>query len=390
MARTGRPRRDAQVPGAVTERRVGDGWVARTTVRDPAGKLRQVQRRRSSRAAARNAVLAAAAAVSPQPSTSAATSAVLSPESTLGELLPLWLAEHTVTRGLRSQSVVTYRHAIEGVPAELVALTLTQATTPRLDRAIKARAAEAPGAARTMRSVLRMALDLAVRHGAVERNAADSTAPVPKGSKPVVALADGQEAALRAHLAAVPTDVVLDRQVALLALVLLSTGLRIGEALALRAQDLALDAEPPTLTVAGTVVPGSESGLVWQPEPKTAAGHRTIPLGATAVGALREALAQPLPRDELGLVFPGTRGQLRQPGNVRTALKSVFVAAGLDPVGSHVFRRTAATKVAREVGLEAAAALLGQVGTATVRRHYVVQAHEAPDVRHVLEPTTSM
>lgn len=183
---------------------------------------------------------------------------------------------------------------------------------------------------------------------------------------------------------------MLERQVALVALVLLATGLRIGEALALRARDVDLAADTPTLTVAGTVVPGSAKGLVWQPEPKTAAGHRTIALPPTAVGALREALDQPLPRDGLHLVFPGVRGQLRQPGAVRTALKVTFEAAGLDPRGSHVFRRTAATKVAREMGLEAAASLLGQVGTQTVRRHYVEQSHIAPDVRHVLEPPTSM
>jgi len=380
----GRPRRPANVPGNVHERRTPTGWVARTSVRDAAGVYRQVTRTRSSRAAARTAVLAAAQALAPQ-HTPAGTDE-LTGATTLAQLLPVWLAEHTATKGLRSQSVVTYRHAIEGVPAEIGALTLEEATTPRLDRAIKARAAQAPGAARTMRSVLRMALDLAVRHGAVGRNAADGTAPVPKGSKPVVALDAEQEAQLRAHLETVPADDVLDRQVALLAVVLLATGLRIGEALALRAVDLDLDAATPTLTVAGTVVPGTERGLVWQAEPKTAAGFRRVPLPPAAVDALREALEQPFPRDQLDLVFPGARGGLRQPGNVRTRLKALFLAAGLDPRGSHVFRRTAATKVSRAHGLEAAAALLGQVGTATVRRHYVAQAHDAPDVRDALEP----
>lgn len=196
MPRTGRPRRDALVPGSVTERRVADAWVARTTVRDSDGVLRQVQRRRSSRAAARNAVLAAAAAVAPH--RTVPTTDALTVDTSVGALLEAWLPEHTRTKGLRSQSVVTYRHAIDGMPPDVADLTVRNATTARLDRAIKARAAQAPGAARTMRSVLRMAFDLAVRHDIVDRNPADATAPVPKGTKPVVALAPDQEAGLRA------------------------------------------------------------------------------------------------------------------------------------------------------------------------------------------------
>jgi AbrB family looped-hinge helix DNA binding protein len=58
--------------------------------------------------------------------------------------------------------------------------------------------------------------------------------------------------------------------------VLLVTGGRIGEVLALRWCDLDLETDPATVTFAGTIVYVHGRGHVRQARTKTAAGHRTV------------------------------------------------------------------------------------------------------------------
>ena len=56
---------------------------------------------------------------------------------------------------------------------------------------------------------------------------------------------------------------------------LLGTGARIGEILALRWEDLDLDARPSTVLIGGTLI-RIESELVVQGRPKTAGSHRVL------------------------------------------------------------------------------------------------------------------
>src|SRR3954452_9666108 len=70
-----------------------------------------------------------------------------------------------------------------------------------------------------------------------------------------------------------------------LLLLLATTGLRIGEGLALRWSDLVLDADPPRLQVTGTVrVVG---GIAQRTAPKSLRGRRSLPLSPVVVAALR-------------------------------------------------------------------------------------------------------
>ena len=102
---------------------------------------------------------------------------------------------------------------------------------------------------------------------------------------------------------------------------MLGTGLRIGECLALRVEDLDLDAEVPTLTVTGTVVRGAE-GLMRQAKPKSDSSRRTISLPTFVVTAIREALDLGLDGGPDDLVFPSTKGTPRSPGRVREQLRA--------------------------------------------------------------------
>ncbi len=376
-----RPAKAAQVAGEVWARQVPGGWEAQTWARDASGAARRLRRKRSSKSAAMNAVREAAAALEPRPGEAPADQ--LHGGTTIGELLDVWLEERRPK--LRSQSIVTYRHNITVAERNgFTALTLDDATTPTLDRMLKELARTRPGNARTLRSILRMSLGMAVRHGAVEKNAADQTAPIPRGTKPVRAL-DDLELKRLLKLLRRTDEPAAAVQAACVLRVQLATGLRVGEVLALRADDVDLDGTTPSVTVGATVVPASDQGLVRQPMPKSAAGWRVVPLTRDAVAALRTAADLGLARGEQKLWFPSlTGGRLRQPGAIRTELARLVSGTDLEWVTTHTARKTAATKVARAYDDATAAALLGHSGTATIRA-YIQRSHTAPDVRDVLE-----
>lgn len=159
----------------------------------------------------------------------------------------------------------------------------------------------------------------------------------------------------------------------------LGTGLRIGECLALREEDVDLDAEVPTLTVTGTVV-RAEGRLSRQTKPKSDSSRRTITLPAFVVAAMREALDLGLD----GLVFPSTKGTPRSPSRIRDQLRDAQAAIGTT-VTPHDFQRTVAKQVANATTIGNATAVLGHADEGATVRHYVKRTYVAPDLRTVID-----
>lgn len=139
-----------------------------------------------------------------------------------------------------------------------------------------------------------------------------------------------------------------DRLEALYA-VALACGLRQGEILGLRWQDLDLEA--------GTLAVRQQAQRVqgrWVfPEPKTAAGRRSVTLPALAVDALRRHRARqveerlqlgPAWQDELDLVFTNAiGGPIEKQNLVRRSFRPLLERAGLPRVRFHDLRHSAAT-----------------------------------------------
>lgn len=384
----GRPKLEIGTYGKITRTELDDGrWVARTRVRDFDGVTRQVKAHGTSGAKAEAALKKAI-----KRRHRAAGGGDLTPESLVSELLDRWLEDEVrsgVGRGGRKRSPSTiayYERAVEKVVKPgLGQLEIREATTQRIDRFLMS--IPSVSAQRDARVVLRQAFGLAARYDCGPNPVTDAYRPPTSRSKPR-ALTEGDLSVLRKRIRDWQDE---ERRgprrahdLVEVVEVMLGTGVRIGEVLALRWQDCTdLDAERVAVTIAGTVVTEKGVGCYRQDHPKSEAGWRTIILPMFAVEALRRQKARGIPSAE-GLVFPTRKGTARWPSNVRTAWRAV---RGEDYawVTPHNFRKTVATVVEREFGARAAALQLGHSGTAVTERHYIERAKEAPDSRAALD-----
>lgn len=386
----GRPPLPIGTWGSVSTREVTGGWQARTRYRDADGITRIVTRTRRTKGAARSALTEHLV------ERSAPAGDDLTSESPLEQAVLLWIADREAA-GLTSNTLRRYREvARDHVQPGLGAIRLREATVPRLDAYLRAVATNTgPATARLARTVLSGALSLAVRYGALRQNPMRDVAGVTVTTRDPHALTVDQVRAVRAAIHTwqyppPPEDGSArrgrPRTVPLADLVdlLLATGARIGEALALRWADVDLDAG--TLTITGTLSWTDETPprLYRQHHPKDR-DHRTIhlPDHALAILTRRRVDADGNPHD---VVFPTSAGTLWDPTNARKALRRALAPAGLQWVTPHELRRTVATLVEREAGLGVASEVLGHADDTVTRRHYVQRAEQAPDVTAVLDP----
>ena len=317
----------------------------------------------------------------------------------LETLAAVWLEEIVATGNLSPQTVAQYGTDVRtSIAPQLGGLRLHECSTSRLDRYLKSVAKDHPAKAKRLKVILSAVLGLAVRHDALATNPVREVAGIRSSKKGVRALDLDELKALRervrlwesgAPLGGKGRHVGRPRAMGLLELVdvLLATGARIGEVLAIRWADIDLAATPPRLTLSGTVVrlPGCQAeggGLLRQTHTKTASGFRTVLLPRFAVETLMrmQLNAQSNPWD---VVFPSSTGTLRDPHNVRRQWREARGDA-FAWVTPHAFRKTVATLIDRERGDHDASAQLGHSGTAVTRKHYIEKAVEAPDLTAVL------
>jgi integrase len=175
---------------------------------------------------------------------------------------------------------------------------------------------------------------------------------------------------------------------------ILGTGCREGEALAIRRCDLDLDGPLPLLHVGGTIVNprgGYVTTLHRQDWTKTRE-DRTLILPDAVVEMLQGRLSS-LPADDETPIFRARTGNWLHPANLRTRLRTALERAGGSPTeldrainGTtfHTLRRTVGTLIAHEVSLDAARDQLGHRDPSITFRHYVGRRETAPDLRPIL------
>jgi integrase len=224
--------------------------------------------------------------------------------------------------------------------------------------------------------VLRAGLDGAVRDQLIARNpAALVTRPGVPRSEAKHLDASGVAAILRAAESS--------RYYPALALIV-ATGLRKGEALALRWDKKILNLDEGWLKVRQTVS-RIDRQLVFS-EPKTDRSRRTVPLSPAVVAMLRrhrktqaaERLRAGNQWRESGLVFTTELGMPVDPRNLLRVVEVAAKAAGVEGVGVHTLRHSAAVGwLEAGVHIKAVADLLGHSSIAITGDVY---GHTSDDV----------
>lgn len=380
--------------GSISRTEISPGkWKARTRFRDFDGKTRDVTAFGSTAAAAERSLREALVARA----TAAGGSGDITENTFMAQLTAAWLDELTQEERLRPQTLHRYRRIVEhSINPSLGKLRVREVTVGVADRFLKARAKLHPAQAQSEKQVLGQIMNLAERHQAIRYNPVSSVKKLRTVRKEVRALDQEQIELLRTLVRAwrKPTDGprpsgprpsgdlpdIVD--------LLLGTGLRINEVLALRWSDIDLSGDKATLTVNGTLVFITGQGFIRQPVPKSRSGRRTLYLPAFAAGVLLRRRVHGA-ENELDAVFVSRNGTWLSAHNVRRQLRSALDGTELSWVSTHTFRKTLATIIEREVDSKAAAAQLGHASEAITEGYYIVKSQIAPDLSALIEQRLS-
>lgn len=197
-----------------------------------------------------------------------------------------------------------------------------------------------PRTVQYIRAVLRQALNQAVRWGSVNRNVADLV-DAPRVEKFKIAPLSPQQAQQL-------LDAAAGHRLELLYRLTLSLGLRRGEVLALRWEDV--DFGEGTIRISGSIQ--ELGGRIHRVAPKTESSVRTLPLTpslAQALQAHQKALDEERASigsewQEHGLVFPSQVGTPISPRNLQRHFKLLLAAAKLPAtIRFHDLRHSCAT-----------------------------------------------
>jgi integrase len=198
----------------------------------------------------------------------------------------------------------------------------------------------APATVHKLHIVLHKALNAAVADGLIPRNAATGV-KLPRITREEIDPLNPDEA--RRLIEATRGD-----RLEALYVLALSTGMRQGELLALKWDDV--DLERGVLRVRRTLTHDDKAFVLG--EPKTKRSRRTIRLTTSAVEALKAHLSSQLEEMERigslyqpgGLVFATTIGTIINPSNLRNrSFKPLLARVSLRPIRFHDLRHTCAT-----------------------------------------------
>lgn len=326
--------------GRIRIYRTTNGYRARTLVRDYDGRTRQLERNGPTKTAAETALKIAV-----RDRGRVGDYAEITPDSRVKDIGESWYA---ALRDIAPTTKQAYRDRLDRqVIPGLGALRIRELTVGTVHRHLhEVEQRHGYGVAKMTRTVLSGLCAWAVRQDAIERNpvreaglAKAATRRAPR------ALTAAQVRQLRAFLTY--DERAVARDVPDLIGLLVATGMRIGEATAVRWEDL--DLENGTVDVNGTVIRLRGQGTVRQDNTKSESGRRLLQLPPWCVEMLRRRTPSE------GLVFPASRGGLRDPSNMQADLRDALERAGFGWATSHTLRKTVATLM-DQAGLSARAA----------------------------------
>lgn len=361
-------------------------WHAIAGYRDKTGKKRRLSRYSEvSAAAARRALQSAWADQLEQQKLQRPRS-----RSKVSDLANQWWADFKETSPVLEQTKDQYKDTLD----DFVLPTFGDLRVYELDSAsiydgLEALAEGALGRARMSRVVLKHICTYAVRIGVLDKNPVTKDIPTYKaktrapGSLTSADYRDVRQAVIAwqsgNRYGPQRSTVVLD-----VLDFMMATGCRVGEALAVRWEDVELG-DAPSVTFSGTILePRSGKPTRRQPFTKTAAGFRKVPIGRTTAALLMRRAGEEVLNDH-NLVFPNASGGYLSTSGFRFKLRQALKEAGLEGFYPTLTRKTSARQIRDAVSLEAASATLGHSNTSVTAQHYAGMIHDAPDVSDVME-----
>jgi len=296
---------------------------------------------------------------------------------TVGDYLKRWLKD--VEDTVRRSTYEGYEYAVRPhiVPA-LGRIKLKDLTSAHLRSFYRDRldSGRAPATVHKLHVVLHKALKAAVADGLIPRNAAAGL-KLPRITREEIDPLTEEEA--RRLLETVRGD-----RLETLYVLALNTGMRQGELLALKWDDV--DLERGVLRVRRTLTHANKSFVLG--EPKTKNSRRTIRLTTGAVNALRMHLSRQLEEIEYmgslyqpgGLIFATETGTIINPSNLRNrSFKPLLKGAGLPPIRFHDLRHTCATLLlSNDVNAKVVSEMLGH---SSIRITLDIYSHLMPDMQ---------
>jgi integrase len=312
-----------------------------------------------------------------------------SPPATIAKLAALWLKYLRDEDRIEATTINEYERVLTKVVIpELGGLRVREVTISRLDLFLVRLRATSVSRQRKTKVVMGAMPGMAVRHDALAVNPVQQTSRIHREKSETRSLTledlDTVRKALRTWTAKQRPGPKASSDMADIIDLMLATGARIGEILALRWADVVLDAARPNLTINGTIKTEPGKGTYRKASPKSDSSVRTVALPDFAIAVLqrRRGAARENPNDA---VFPTRNGTWQQVNNVERRWRQIRQDTGLDWVTPHTFRKTVATLISERVDAETASQQLGHYSPAITREFYISKPAIAADVAHVLE-----
>src|SRR5215207_8520455 len=309
----------------------------------------------------------------------------VSGKTRVGEYLERWLVD-SVKGTVKETTYANYSYIARIHVSPALGRVKLKSLTPAHVRGFygeKTQSDLSPATVKKMHVVLRKALSQAVCDGLIPRNAAD-------GVKPPRVSAPGEEIKpLDSEECAAFLEASHNERLEALYVLAIHCGLREGELLALRWEDVALEAVKPAVLVRRTLTRG-EDGRGWVVGASTKSGKgRRVRLTQRAAAALRDHRKRQLEErmrlaglwQDQGLVFAGETGSLFNPSNLRNrSFKRIKARAGVrEDLRFHDLRHTCATLLLGEgVNAKVVSEMLGHASITITLNTY---SHVLPDMQ---------
>jgi integrase len=304
---------------------------------------------------------------------------------TVGEYLDRWLND-SVRGTVKETTYANYLYIARKHLTPAIGHMQLKHLTPGHVRSLygeKSRTNLSAATIKKMHLVLRKALSQALSDGLIPRNAAD-------GVKPPRASASGEQIKpLNFEECGAFLESAREEKLEALYVLAVHCGLREGELLALRWDDVDFDTVKPALLVRHTLTRGEE-GRGWIVGASTKSGKgRRVRLTRRAVAALKDHRKRQLEErvhlaelwQDQNLVFPNETGSLFNPSNLRNrSFKRIKDRCGVrNDLRFHDLRHTCATLFLREgVNVKVVSEMLGHASITITLNTY---SHVLPDMQ---------